>query len=238
MEQWAPLRAEQSCPDYGWCAPPEAGRTSGAPLHHPAHLPPQEAELAELASRALRVLLGSDSVLLHAQLRLAVLGRGEAADGAAASRSKCLLELAVAGLVEQGLVVRQGYGPFANLSVPDVALPKAEALAYSEFPDEGHLANLHSGRGGGGAPHHRLLASAHRPASCLTRLRRHSSPRQFSGRMSGIEKAAGRRSKRSVGDDLSSQMAKKMRMGENGGGGGNAALSSSPFSGGCMAMSP
>ena len=76
----------QSCPDYGWCAPPEAGRTSGAPLHHPAHLPPQEAELAELASRALRVLLGSDSVLLHAQLRLAVLGRGEAADGAAASR--------------------------------------------------------------------------------------------------------------------------------------------------------
>lgn len=75
--------------------------------------------------------------------------------------------------------------PACPEQVPDVALPKAEALAYSEFPDEGHLANLHSGRGGGGAPHHRLLASAHRPASCLTRLRRHSSPRQFSGRMSG-----------------------------------------------------
>lgn len=34
-----------------------------------------------------------------------------------APRSKCLLELAVASLCEQGLVVRQGYGPLAALSV-------------------------------------------------------------------------------------------------------------------------
>jgi hypothetical protein len=49
-------------------------------------MPPQEAELAELASRLLRVVLGSDSLLLHAQLRLALLGKAGSADSAAASR--------------------------------------------------------------------------------------------------------------------------------------------------------
>lgn len=174
--------------------------------------------------------------------------------------SKCLLELALAGLTEQGLVVRQGYGPLASLAVssrcrpsfghsvvgiwarrcrldppgcapastqlgaarpgirpqhtvatnapcthprqhrntrsthvppacrlqvPDAAMPRAEALAYSEFPDEGQLpryASHHAALLGGGA------AAGGRPGSAchahhgLNRLRRHSSPRQFGHR--------------------------------------------------------
>lgn len=192
------------------------------------------------------------------------------------SCSKCLLELAVASLVEQGLVVRQGYGPLAVLSVgarsqaagrsllpllgcpsclpqlpaaphsqtsppracahpqvPDAALAKAEALAYSEFPDEGQLPLYGSAAAAaaGLAPHHR------RPGSCLNRLaRRLSSPRQFGGHrpMAGVEKASARRGKRAGGggDDISAQLQKKMRVGEGGGGG-------APYSpGGLAAMSP
>lgn len=163
-----------------------------------------------------------------------------------APRSKCLLELAVATLCDQGLVLRQGYGPLAALSVspaaalccaplqlparhtcsldlparqpplhppgqpgtphagncsscpfqrvhapcptprqvPDAALSKAEALAYSEFPDEGQLPLYSSSlaaaqhRGGGGL----VAAAHHRPGSCLRIARRLSSPRQFSHR--------------------------------------------------------
>ena len=124
-----------------------------------------QAELQEQASRALRVLLGSDSVLPYSCLRLAVLGsRGEGHDSRRcatppaarrrfkpgrrrrcgltacrvashrapppAPRSKCLLELVVASLVEQGLVVRQGYGPLASLSVS----PPARTLAQHAPP--------------------------------------------------------------------------------------------------------
>lgn len=71
-----------------------------------------------------------------------------------------------------------------SAQVPDAALPKAEALAYSEFPDEGQLplyssslaAAQHCGGGGG------LVAAAHRPGSCLRLARRLSSPRQFGHR--------------------------------------------------------
>lgn len=161
-------------------------------------------------------------------------------------RSKCLLQLAVSKLMEQGLVVRQGYGAWAALTVrglrgskpdsgtrlqpctaalaarssttglcsspqllhpppalhaasvrrprrpppphfppllspsacqvPDAALPRAEALAFSEFPDEGQLPLYAAGAG-----------AAHRRGPCL---RRHSSPRQFGTRMSGASSGA------------------------------------------------
>lgn len=59
-------------------------------------------------------------------------------------------------------------------------MPKAEALAYSEFPDEGQLPLYSSSAGGGSAP---PGGGLHRhPGSCLNRLaRRLSSPRQFGG---------------------------------------------------------
>jgi hypothetical protein len=44
---------------------------------HQQHQHDQQ-QLTELASRALRVLLGSNSVILHPQLRLLVLGGGDA----------------------------------------------------------------------------------------------------------------------------------------------------------------
>lgn len=68
--------------------------------------------------------------------------------------------------------------------VPDAALSKAEALAYSEFPDEGQLPLYSSSlaaaqhRGGGGL----VAAAHHRPGSCLRIARRLSSPRQFGHR--------------------------------------------------------
>jgi hypothetical protein len=78
-----------------------------------AQVDPQE--LSELAARALRVLLGAEHWLPLSCLRLAVLGSTHD------SRSKCLLELAVASLCDQGLVLRQGYGPLAALSVSESA---------------------------------------------------------------------------------------------------------------------
>ncbi|KAI3431688.1 hypothetical protein D9Q98_004734 [Chlorella vulgaris] len=240
MDWRATAPGKQQRPEYGWCAPHGASQPAFAQQAalQAAHMPPQEAELAELASRLLRVVLGSDSLLLHAQLRLALLGKAGSADSAAASRSKSLLELALARLVQQGLIMRQGYGPLATLSVPDAALSQAEALAYSEFPDEAQLGLLHSSSSGSGF-------TAQRPTSCLARLRRLSSPRQFGGRMSGIEKASGRRSKRGMADaELSTCLAKKMRVQEDSGDGtvGNAMAACSGQPGvvgpGCVAMSP
>lgn len=222
----------------GWGAPQAANGVGGTwqPCGmdgvETAQVDPQE--LSELAARALRVLLGAEHWLPLSCLRLAVLGSTHD------SRSKCLLELAVASLCDQGLVLRQGYGPLAALSVPDAALSKAEALAYSEFPDEGQLPLYSSSlaaaqhRGGGGL----VAAAHHRPGSCLRIARRLSSPRQFGHRpMAGIEKASARRlgGKRSSGssEDIMQQMQKKMRMQDGGGGGGG------PFGGGGLqAMSP
>ncbi|KAL4440006.1 hypothetical protein ABPG75_003007 [Micractinium tetrahymenae] len=192
-------------------------------------------ELEALQGWTLRVLL--QRPLLKEQLRaLALGGRGE--DG---SRSKSLLELALADLAEQGLVARQGYGAFAALSVPDAAVLRAEALAYREFPDEGQLP-LYSGSAaaaalaGGGGAHHTC------PPTRLGRLRRHSSPRQF-GRMAGIEKASGgRRGKRSIAEEMGQlQLQKRARLQDGGfgggAGGGLPGCGGSPFSG-LAAMSP
>lgn len=62
--------------------------------------------------------------------------------------------------------------------IPDSAVPRAEALAFSEFPDEGQLPLY------GGSPAAAALTAAggaHHtcPPARLSRLRRHSSPRQF-----------------------------------------------------------
>lgn len=73
------------------------------------------------------------------------------------------------------------------LQVPDAALLRAEALAYSEFPDEGQLPLYHSGATG---PSGRPLPAGRPSSGCRTRLRRHSSPRQYGGLMPGAEKGA------------------------------------------------
>lgn len=222
---------------WGPAAPPFG---TAPDLHmNPADRPDtyDAAELQELQSRALRVLLGADSLLLPLQLRQIVLGSRSIDESS--SRSKCLLELAVASLIEQGLVVRQGYGPFAALSVPDAALPKAEALAYSDFPDEGQLplyggAAAAAGLAGGGAQH---MHPHQCPPARLNRLRRHSSPRQFGSRMAGVEKAGSvRRGKRSIAEDMGGlQLQKKVRL-PNGMGSDSGAAPLSP--GGMVAMSP
>lgn len=193
-------------------------------------------ELEGLQAWALRVLL--QRPLLHSQLRALALG----GPGQDASRSKRLLELALAALADQGLVVWQGYGAFAALSIPDAAVPRAEALAYREFPDEGQLP-LYGGfpaaaaLAAGGGAHHAC------PPTRLARLRRHSSPRQFP-RMPGIEKASGgRRGKRSIADEMGQlQLQKRARLqdaclGGDGGGGLPNGAGCAPFQG-LAAMSP
>ena len=102
--------------------------------------------------------------------------------------------------------------------VPDAALSKAEALAYSEFPDEGQLPLYSSSlaaaqhRSGGG-----IMAAGHRPGSCLRNARRLSSPRQFGHRpMAGA--VAGRwglntSGRAAAASDLAPQQASATRVG-------------------------
>eukprot|EP00887_Chlorella_sp_A99_P000599 scaffold17.g599.t1 len=195
------------------------------------------------AAKALRVLLGSGVPLAHSQLR-AKLG------GAEDHASKCIFELAVLSLVEQGIVVRHGIGNWALLRVPDAQVRRAEALAFSEFDagDDSRLLLALQQL----APRQQCAVVS--PALPLLRRPHGSSPRsEGSGpRMRvprGIEKASGRqgRSKRTAGslsgggDDLAAQLQlKKMRL--SGGSSGAfllaGSLSCSPHAAAPMQLSP
>lgn len=181
-----------------------------------------EAELASVASRVLREVLCSSSdggPALQSHLRSRILGAGEPHHS-----RKCAFELSLLSLVDQGLLIRHGYGPWALYTVAEGTAAAAERLAYTEYQcleQGGGLVVARPPADGA------RQAPLHLPCGAPHGTRRLTSPRsQGAARMRGVERplSAGRqRVKRgspwcetlpssSSGDDLHLSLRKKLRM--------------------------
>lgn len=145
------------------------------------------------------------------------------------ANSKCMFELAVWSLVEQGVLSRQGAGGRALYTVLPSALEHAQDIAFREFPGD-DLALLHTLRELQRVPCMAIAASSSGAPGPLQPRRHSHSPRGSStagtavrlGVVRGVEKASARgRScggKRSFGDDISAQLLKKARLSPYGSG--------------------
>ena len=82
-------------------------------------------------ARVLRMLLNTEGQPMHHHALKSAAMSGF--DGRVNTRTKCLVDVAVMKLVEQGLVHRHGIGNWAVYMIPGHAVMKARAFAFAEF---------------------------------------------------------------------------------------------------------